>query len=160
MILLIKGVITRNYIYDLKHLNVIKKIQKSFDIFDSFRIRISLPRERDYSESTIASARAKHLDHQETFCVWAEHVERKCYLQSGRSFEDVVKTRRDRDIQTTWRLVKLHLCSLKWSSSQAFLKVGVGPGCQSCNTNADLWDCVGEDRDWSLIFVDLRHELD
>ena len=33
MILLIKGVITRNYIYDLKHLNVIKKIQKSFLVF-------------------------------------------------------------------------------------------------------------------------------
>ena len=79
-------------------------------------------------------------------------------MQSGRSFEDSsVKTITDRHTDYT---LKLETCSLKWSSSQAFLKVGVGPGCQSCNTNADLWDCVGEDRDWSLVFVDLRHELD
>ena len=163
MTLLIKGVITRHYIYGLKYLNVIKKIQKSFGIFDSFCICISL--QRDYSESTIA--RVKHLKHQEAFCVWDEHMERKCYMQSGGSFEDVAMIQysvkrqgEETDIKTTWRLVKLPLCILKWSSSQAYLKVGVGPWCQSCNTNADLWDCVGEDRDWSLVFVDLRHELD
>ena len=65
MTLLIKGVITRHYIYNLKYLNVSKKIQKSFGIFDSFCICISL--QRDYSESTIA--RVKHLKHQEAFCV-------------------------------------------------------------------------------------------
>lgn len=40
------------------------------------------------------------------------------------------------------------------------VEVGVGPGCESCNINADLWDCVGEDREWGLVFVDLRKESD
>ena len=144
MILLIKGVITRNYIYDLKHLNVIKKIQKSFDIFDSFRIRISLPRERDYSESTIASARAKHLDHQETFCVWAEQMERKCYLQSGRSFEDSsVKTITDRHTDYTLRL---ETCSLNGHLLKPFWRWVWAQGASPATpmpTSGTVWARIG-----------------
>ena len=57
----------------------------SFGTFDSFCICISVP--RDYYESKIA--RAKRFKHQKAFCVWAEHMERKCYMQPGGSFEDV-----------------------------------------------------------------------
>ena len=34
---------------------------------------------------------------------------------------------------------------------------GAGLGCEHCNQNHYLWDCVGEDRDWSVVFVDQRY---
>jgi len=43
-----------------------------------------------------------------------------------------------------------------WKGNATCYPYNVGPGCDSCHANENLWDCVGEDRDWSVVFVDQR----
>lgn len=41
-----------------------------------------------------------------------------------------------------------------WKGNLPCSKNRVDPLCESCYENEKLWDCVGEDRDWSVVFVD------